>query len=89
MTTFYNAVQNTNKILNKTFDYNMTDFVEATKQICSMTIEELISLNEKYNANINTWLNTICFYNVFMVELLAKYGISSFDNIKFASKVIY
>ena len=85
---FFNAINNTAKLLNHWQTYTMEEFRNATDFICSRDLNQLTQLNVINEAGINEqFLINQCFLNVYTLTLLSRYGITSFDSLQFIDQV--
>lgn len=84
---FFYTIQASNTLFNSTFDFDIEAFKNVSKTLCSLSYEDLLRLDKLYSANLYEFLNRLCFQNLYIIELLAKFGIYSFENIKFVEKV--
>lgn len=85
---FWHALNETNRLFNQTFDGNLESFKQATGAICGMSINELVRYNESSRAGLDRdRLTRFCFQNVYIIELLSEYGISSLENVKVVDKI--
>lgn len=85
---FYYSVQNTEKLYNIKLSDNYTLYMEKTTNLCSLKYDELNKLNEESGAELKeTYLINQCFTNIYILELLANYGINSFNDLTITNKV--
>lgn len=48
----------------------------------------MIDLNNKLKPSIlEEYLRTTCFYNLYIIKLLSKFGIKSFENVEILDKI--
>ena len=85
---FYYSLVNTEKLLQISLSNDFDLFKQSTAKICSMTFEELQALNTNSKANLPVkFLSKQCFSNVYVVEILSSYNITSFSKLKITDKV--
>lgn len=84
---FFYTVRASNLLFNSSFDSDIDGFKNATELLCTMNYQDLALSNEIFNADQESWLDSLCFQNIYLLELLDKFGIRSFENVHFIDKV--
>lgn len=84
---FFYTVRASNLLFNSSFDSDIDGFKNATELLCTMNYQDLALRNEIFNADQESWLDSLCFQNIYLLELLDKFGIRSFENVHFIDKV--
>lgn len=86
---FFYTVRASNLMFNSTFDSDIEGFKNATELLCRSNYEDLIARDKIFKADLTSWLDSLCFQNIYILELLAKFGINSFENVHFVEKVFF
>ncbi|CAF0993809.1 unnamed protein product [Brachionus calyciflorus] len=86
---FYYTIRSANLLFNTSFNSDIEGFRNATRIMCSSSYDDLLMRNEFYKADLTDWLASLCFQNLYILELLAKFGIYDFNKIDFVEKVKY
>ena len=82
------AIENTGSLFEKSFQNDHEGFVNATRELCAMTYDELSLKNFISGSNLPViFLTEQCLMNHYILELFRKYGITDFDKVTIKSKV--
>lgn len=84
---FFYTVRASNLLFNSSFDSDIEGFKNATELLCSMNYEDLALRDQVFKADQEQWLDSLCFQNIYIIELLEKFGIKTFENVHFIDKV--
>ncbi|CAF0751002.1 unnamed protein product [Brachionus calyciflorus] len=85
---YYYQMANSEQLSNKILRKNFPEYVSETKKLCSLDYNELTEINNKLKVPISEeYLQTICFYNLYISKLLPKFQINNFDNVEIGNKI--
>ncbi|CAF0780681.1 unnamed protein product, partial [Brachionus calyciflorus] len=88
ISSYYFQMANMEQLSGKSLKKNFTSYSSETKRICSLTYNQLKTINSQSKSPISDdYLNTTCFLNLYIIKLFSNYRINSFDNVEIVRRV--